>query len=65
MVIFVLKCPQFSMNFHDNTKNKNWKIDFSFDSALYASFMKLATKLRDGGVLHILTWDRASDNSKK
>ena len=32
MVIFVLKSPQFSMNFHDNSIKKNWKIDFLFDS---------------------------------
>ena len=32
MVIFVLKCPQFSMSFHDNMKNKNRKNDLSFVS---------------------------------
>ena len=31
MVIFVFKTPQFLMNFHDNSKNENRKIDFSFD----------------------------------
>ena len=40
-------CP-FPMNFHDNSKNKNRKMDFSFDSALYASFMKMGVKLRGG-----------------
>ena len=24
------KSSQYSMNFHDNSKNKNWKINFSF-----------------------------------
>ena len=32
-------------------------IDFSFDSALCASLMKMGAKLR--GCLHILTWDKA------
>ena len=52
MVIFVLKSPQFSMNFHDNSKNKNWKNrkkDFSFISAHFASFMKVGSKLRGEG----------------
>ena len=30
------RAPQFSMNFHDNPKNKNRKNDFTFDSAHYA-----------------------------
>ena len=50
---------QFSMNFHDNPKNKNRKMDFSFVSAQSASFMKIGAKLREGGGLHILSWDRA------
>ena len=29
--------------------HKNRKIDFSFDSSLYASFMKMGEKLRGGG----------------
>ena len=33
MVIFVFKTPQFSMNFPDNSENKNRKIDYLFDSA--------------------------------
>ena len=40
---------QFSMNFHHNSNNKNGKnlkYDFSFDPALWASFMKLAPFLR-------------------
>ena len=49
MVIFVLKSPQFSMNFHDNSKNKNLKIDFSFVSAHYASSIKNESKLRRRG----------------
>ena len=35
------------MNFHDNSKNKNWEIDFSFDSAHSKSFIKTVAKLRD------------------
>ena len=58
MVIFVLKSPQFSMNFHDNSKNKNRKIDFSLDSAHYVSFIIKGEKLRGGG-LHILSWERS------
>ena len=46
---------QFSMNSHDNSKNKIRKINFSFDSALCASFMKMGAKLRGGG-LRILSW---------
>ena len=37
------------MNFHDNPKNKNWKIDFSFDSTHCEFFMKVGSKLRGGG----------------
>merc|ERR1719154_279999 len=48
MVIFVLKCPPFSMNFHDNSKNKNRKIYFLFASAYCASFMKVESKLGVG-----------------
>ena len=36
---FVPKCPQFSMNFHYNSKNKNRKFDFSSDSPDSASYM--------------------------
>ena len=43
MVIFVLKSPQFSMNFHDNLKNKNRKIDFSF--GVYISLLGTGPKL--------------------
>ena len=54
-VIFLLKSPQFSMNFHDYLKNKNrknGKINFSFDSAYCASFMKMGAKLRGGGSVY-------------
>ena len=37
------------VNFHDNSKNKNRKIDFSFDSANCTSIMKVGSKLREGG----------------
>ena len=45
-IIFVLKSPQFSLNFHDNSKNKNRKIDFSFVSAHRATSTKIGSKLR-------------------
>ena len=53
MVIFGYFCTencQFFMNFHDNSKNKNRKIDFSFDSRYCASSMNLGSKLRGWGV---------------
>ena len=40
------------MKLHDNSKNKNRKMNFLFDSALCASFMKMGAKLKRG--LHIL-----------
>ena len=61
--IFGHFASQFSMNFYDNSKNKNrenWKIDFSFVSAHYASSIKTGSKLRGGrgtGGLHILSWE--------
>ena len=39
---------------HDNSKNKNRKIDFSFDSAHCASFIKTEAKLRGESVYHQL-----------
>ena len=45
LVIFVLE----NINFRDNSKNKNRKIDFSFVSAHYASSIKIGSKLRGGG----------------
>ena len=51
LVILVLKSFQFSMNFHDISKNrnrKNQKIGISFDSAHYVSFMKVSSKLSEG-----------------
>ena len=47
------------MNFHDNSKNKKRKIDFSFDSAHYVSFIKTGEKLRGGG-LNILSLEKTS-----
>ena len=58
LVIFVFKSPQFSMNFHDNSKNENWKIDISFVSAHSASFIKSDHFWGRG--LHIYSWDRAN-----
>ena len=46
MVIFVLKKLQFSMNLHDNSKNRNF---FLFYSAHCASFVKTGAKLRGRG----------------
>ena len=51
------KNSKFSINFLDNAIHKNRKTDFSFDSAHCASFMKVGSKLRGGG-LHNLSWDR-------
>ena len=51
------------MNSHDNSKNKNRKIHFSFESTHCASFMKVGSKLkgegRSRGGLYILSWNRA------
>ena len=47
------------MNFQDNSKNENRKINFSFASAYSAFFKKTVSKRGDGGDLHILSWDRA------
>ena len=41
--------PKISMNFHDNSKNKNRKIDFLFDSEHCASFIKTGAKLTREG----------------
>ena len=60
---FCSKTCQFSRNFHDNFKNKNRKIYFSFVSAHCASFMKIWTFLRGEG-LHILTFDMARFKTK-
>ena len=49
MVIFVMSSPEFSMNFRDNSKNKNCKFDFSFVSTHCASSIKTGSKLRGGG----------------
>ena len=46
---FCSKNCQFSMNFHDNSKNKNWKIVFSSVLAHCESFMKVGSKLRGKG----------------
>ena len=48
------------MNFHVNSKNKNRKIDFLFDSTHCASFMRMGAKQRGGGV-HILGQGRVID----
>ena len=61
---FCSKNCQFSMNFHDNSGDRNSKsrkIVFSFVSAHCTSFMKVELKLRGGrrGGLHILDCNRA------
>ena len=58
---FCSKICEFSMKFHDNSQNKNRKIDFSFHSAHCASFMKVGSKLSWEG-LHILPLDRAVES---
>ena len=52
MVIFVTSSHQFSMKFHDNSKNKNRRIFllyFPFYSAHSASYIKFPPVLRGGG----------------
>ena len=64
-VIFLLKLPQFLMNFHDILKNKNRKnrkIDFSFDSAHCPFFIKTGAKLRGGEVCISLVGKRQNSN---
>ena len=46
----------FQWIFHDNAKHKNQKIDL-FDSADYASSVKMRSRLRGG--LHNLCWEKA------
>ena len=59
MVIFILKTPQFSMNFYDNSKNKNRKMD-SYILSHSASFMKTGSKLMGmgRGGRHVLSWEK-------
>ena len=45
---FCSKNCKFSMNFHDNSKNKSRKTDFLFDSAHCATFMEVGSKLSGG-----------------
>ena len=55
--IFMKEHCKFSI--HNNLRNKNLKIDFSFDSTHWTSFIKVGSKLREGGgSRHILSWDR-------
>ena len=49
LVIFVTSSTQFSMNFHNNSKNKSRKIYFSIISTHCASSIKTGSKLRGGG----------------
>ena len=51
------------MNFHDNLKNKNRKIIISFVSAHCASSMKVGSKLRVGGGLLVVSWERAEKST--
>ena len=63
---FFIQNWQFSMNFHDNSKNENRnnrKIDFSFVSAHSASFMKMGARLRGGGVCISLVGTRSTVHS--
>ena len=67
MVIFRNFCSkncQFSVNFQDNSRDRNRKSrkkKNSFFSAYCASFMRVGSKLRGG--LHILSQDRAKYSS--
>ena len=53
MVVFVLRIGPLSVNFEykidHHSKNKNRKFVFSFVSAYCVSFMKLGSKLMEGG----------------
>ena len=53
IVIFVLKSHQFLMKFHDISKNKIWKIYFSFVLAHYTSSIKTGSKLSGGGSAYL------------
>ena len=46
-------------SFNEFFSRKKSEMDFSFDSAHFASFMKVGSKLRGGGGLRKLNWDRA------
>ena len=50
------------MNFHDNSKNKNRKIDFSFVFANCASSIKMGSKLRGRGGGSAYPWLGKSPN---
>ena len=45
--------------FHDNSKNKNREIDFSFDSEHCATFWTIKNQhsLNGGGGLHVVNWE--------
>ena len=56
-VLWLFLYPNFRWIFHENSKNKNWKIlkfDFSFDSAHCASFIKTGAKLKGGSALNLM-----------
>ena len=63
---FCTKNCQLSINFHDNSKNKNRKMDFPFDSAHWASFMKMGSKLRGRVCISLVgTWSRQFSTDSK
>ena len=50
-----------------NLENENWKyrkIDFSFNSALCASIIKMGVELRGEGGLHTLRWEKFKNTFK-
>ena len=50
-----------------NQENENWKyrkIDFSFNSALCASIIKMGVELRGEGGLHTLRWEKFKNTFK-
>ena len=55
---FCSKNCQFSMNFNDNSRNKNRKIVFFIRFSTFATLMKVGSKLRVGS-LHVVSWDKA------
>ena len=66
MVIFVLQIVNFRYIFHDNSKNKNLKIDFSFDNKKFDILSVVILSARHFVSRHhvpqphILGWEKAN-----
>ena len=58
---FCFKNCQFSMNFQDNSRNKNRKIVFFIRFSTLRNFHESRIKIEGRGVctLHVVSWDRA------